>query len=219
MLDVITLKKVIEILKKEYRNFREPIVTEIAEIDRDPYKVLIGCILSLRTKDAVTAAASEKLFKIASTPEKIIKLTPEKIVELIYPVGFYNTKAKNIIKVSEIILGKYGGKVPDDLDELLTLPNVGRKTANLVLTVGYRKPGICVDTHVHRISNRFGFVKTKNPVETEFALRKKLPQQYWIVYNDLLVSYGQNLCKPVSPFCSKCKINKLCEKIGLERSR
>ena len=218
-MDISVLKKVIKILKNEYKNFREPIVTEIAETDRDPYKVLIGCILSLRTKDEVTAVASERLFKIASTPEKMKELKPEKIAELIYPVGFYNTKARNIIKVSEILLDKYNGKVPDDLEELLTLPNVGRKTANLVLTVGYRKPGICVDTHVHRISNRFGFVKTKNPVETEFALRKKLPQQYWIVYNDLLVSYGQNICKPVSPFCSKCKINKLCEKIGVEKSR
>ena len=218
-MDISVLKNVIEILKNEYKNFREPIVTEIAETDRDPYKVLIGCILSLRTKDEVTAVASERLFKIASTPEKMKELKPQKIAELIYPVGFYNTKARNIIKVSEILLDKYNGKVPDDLEELLTLPNVGRKTANLVLTVGYRKPGICVDTHVHRISNRFGFVTTKNPVETEFALRKKLPQQYWIVYNDLLVSYGQNLCKPVSPFCSKCKINKLCEKIGVEKSR
>lgn len=218
-MDISVLKNVIKILKNEYKNFREPIVTEIAETDRDPYKVLIGCILSLRTKDEVTAVASERLFKIASTPEKMKELKPQKIAELIYPVGFYNTKARNIIKVSEILLDKYNGKVPDDLDELLTLPNVGRKTANLVLTVGYRKPGICVDTHVHRISNRFGFVTTKNPVETEFALRKKLPQQYWIVYNDLLVSYGQNICKPVSPFCSKCKINKLCEKIGVEKSR
>lgn len=218
-MDVNTIIKVIQILKEEYKNWREPIVTEIAERDRDPYKVLIGCILSLRTKDEVTAEASKKLFDEASTPEKMIKLPADKIAGLIYPVGFYNTKAKNIVKVSEIILEKYRGKVPDEIDELLKLPNVGRKTANLVVTVGYRKPGICVDTHVHRISNRLGFVKTKNPHETEFALREKLPLKYWITYNDLLVSYGQNLCKPVSPFCSKCKISHLCERTDVDKSR
>lgn len=214
-----TIIKVIKILKKEYKNWREPIVTEIAERDRDPYKVLIGCILSLRTKDEVTAEASKRLFEKASTPEEMINFSADKIAELIYPVGFYNTKSKNIIKVSKILLVEYNGRVPDEIDELLKLPNVGRKTANLVVTVGYRKPGICVDTHVHRISNRLGFVKTKNPHETEFALREKLPKEHWITYNDLLVSYGQNLCKPISPFCSECKISHLCERKGVDKSR
>jgi len=218
-MDVQTLEKVIEILKFEYKKFKEPIVTQIVEKDRDPYKVLIGCVLSLRTKDEVTSQAAGRLFNKVSNPYEMVKLSKEEISKLIYPVGFYNVKSKNVISISRILIEKYGGRTPDNLDELLKLPGVGRKTANLVLTVGYKKAGICVDTHVHRISNRLGFVKTKTPEKTEFELRKKLPLKHWIIYNDLLVTYGQNICKPISPLCSKCKVNHLCEKNSVTRAR
>lgn len=213
------LKKVIEILKKEYKRFEEPIVSQMAYQKSGPFKILISTVLSLRTKDAVTKEASIRLFKAADTPEKLLKLPAEKIEQLIYPVGFYKTKSKNIIDICNKLVNEYHSKVPDDIDELLKLKGVGRKTANLVVTMGYGKPGICVDTHVHRISNRLGFVKTKTPKQTEFALREKLDKKYWIIYNDLLVSYGQNICKPVSPMCSVCKIDKYCKKVRVTKSR
>ncbi len=219
MINNKTMEKILLILEKEYNKFEEPIISKLIKIERDPYRVLIGTIISLRTKDNVTKIASEKLFAKADTPKKMIKLKEKKIEKLIYPAGFYKTKAKNIIKVSEILLDKYSGVVPDTIDELLTLPGVGRKTANLVIALGYGKNAICVDTHVHRISNRLGYVRTKNPEETEFALREKLPVKWWIKYNDLLVVWGQNVCKPISPFCSKCKIEKYCEKKNVDKFR
>ncbi len=149
----------------------------------------------------------------------MIKLTTIKIEKAIYPAGFYKVKAKNIKKISQILIKKFNSKVPDDLDTLLTLPNVGRKTANLVLIEGFKKPAMCVDVHVFRLSNRFGYVKTKTPEETEFALREKLPKKFWKDYNWLLVAYGQTICKPISPFCSKCPINKYCKKVGVTTSR
>lgn len=173
----------------------------------------------MRTKDEVTAEASKRLFAIANSPSEMIKLSKEKIAKTVYPVGFYNTKARNILDISRLLIEKYNSHVPDTIEELLKFKGVGRKTANLVVTVGYNKPGICVDTHVHRISNRFGYVKTKTPEETEFALRKILPKRFWIEYNDLLVAYGQNICKPISPLCSKCKINKYCDKVGVIKHR
>ena len=196
-----------------------PVVTLIKERTKDPYQILISTILSLRTKDKVTHKASKKLFRAADTPEKMIKLSLKKIEELIYPVGFYHTKAKNIIEISKILINKYNGNVPDYLDELLQLPGVGRKTANLVITLGFGKDGICVDTHVHRISNRLGYVKSKNPFETEMQLREKLPREWWIKYNDLLVAFGQTICKPVSPLCSKCPIEIYCPKLGVKKHR
>ena len=216
-----SIPKIIEILKEEYKRFDEPIVSQIAYDVRaaSPFKVLISTIISLRTKDDVTKAASFKLFAVADTADELMKLPAEEIRSLIFPAGFYKTKAQTIIDVSRTIAEKYDGVVPDEIDELLKLKGVGRKTANLVVTLGYGKLGICVDTHVHRISNRFGYVSTKTPEETEFALRKKLPKKFWIVYNDLLVSYGQNLCKPISPFCSQCKISNYCERIGVIKSR
>tara|TARA_Y100000310_G_scaffold291943_1_gene320285 strand:- start:20389 stop:21069 length:681 start_codon:yes stop_codon:yes gene_type:complete len=213
------IEKIINLLKRDYPKFRTPIVTEYAEKTRNPFKVLISCLLSLRTKDETTAKASERLFGLASTPEEIVKLSEEKIRDAIYPVGFYKTKAKRIKEICERLIEEYNSKVPDSIDELLKLKGVGRKTANLTITQGYGKLGICVDTHVHRISNRLGLVKTKTPEKTEFALRELLPKKFWIVYNDLLVSYGQNVCVPISPFCSKCSISKFCERIGVERSR
>jgi endonuclease-3 len=149
----------------------------------------------------------------------MVRQTPEKIAETIYPVGFYRTKARNIIDISQKLIDEHGGQVPPDLDELLKLPGVGRKTANLVLTAGFNLPGICVDTHVHRISNRWGYVKTKTPEETEFVLRAKLPPEYWMEYNGLLVSMGQTICHPTSPWCSKCPLIQFCERVGVGRSR
>lgn len=184
-----------------------------------PFKVLVSTLLSLRTKDAVTEQASLRLFVLADTPEKILTLSAARIEKLIYPVGFYRTKARNLLAVSRILIDRYGSQVPDDLDTLLTLPGVGRKTANLVITVSYNKPGICVDTHVHRISNRWGLVRTATPDDTETALRRVLPKRYWIGFNDALVSYGQNLCVPISPFCSSCKLNALCPKVGVKIQR
>jgi endonuclease-3 len=208
----------LRILREEIKKFNVPIVSEVAA-DRDPYKVLISCILSLRTKDEVTKKASLKLFEYADTAKKMIQMDEAEIQKLIYPVGFYKTKAKRIIEMSHKILDEYGGKVPDTIDELLKLKGVGRKTANIVVTLGYAKLGVCVDTHVHRISNRWGYVKTKNPIQTEFALREKLPQEYWIEYNDILVTYGQNVCAPISPKCSICPIEKYCPKLGVAKHR
>ena len=191
----------------------------MAETYESPFRVLISCILSLRTQDATTAQASHRLFALADTPESMVKLTTQKIAKVIYPVGFYRTKAKVIREVCRVLIRDYSGRVPDDIDELLKLKGVGRKTANLVVTLGYRKPGICVDTHVHRISNRWGYVKTATPEKTEFALREKLPKSYWIEYNDLLVSFGQHLCRPISPVCSQCPVPKYCARVGVALHR
>ncbi len=200
------------------RAWKEPIVTQISH-EKDPFKVLVSCLLSLRTKDATTEAASGRLFAIAETPRGILALTPARIEKAIYPVGFYRTKARTLRAVSREILEQFGGRVPDDLDALLSLPGVGRKTANLVVTYGYDKPGICVDTHVHRITNRWGYVRTKSPNETEMELRARLPRRHWIPLNDLLVTYGQNHCTPISPHCSTCGVARWCARVGVGTSR
>jgi len=218
-MDTKTFVEVLTILQRESKEWDVPIVTLVAQRSNDPFQVLISTLLSLRTKDEVTAKASRKLFTEADTPDKIIAIGEEKIKKLIYPVGFYKRKAKNIIEVSKILIEQYSGKVPNSLDTLLTLPGVGRKTANLVITLAFNSPGICVDTHVHRISNRIGYVKTKSPEETEFALREKLPLKWWIPINDIFVAFGQALCRPVSPWCSKCAVNEYCEKRGVVQSR
>jgi endonuclease III len=191
----------------------------VAERDRDPFRVLIACILSLRTQDSTTGPASERLFAVAATPEAMLKVPAQRIARLIYPVGFYRTKARVILGICRDLLDRFGGRVPDTIDALLTLTGVGRKTANLVVTIGYGKSGICVDTHVHRISNRLGYVKTRTPEETEMALRAKLPRRYWIGYNDLLVSFGQNVCTPISPRCSGCPVRMLCRRVGVTTTR
>ncbi len=211
--------KVLALLEKEYNQNRIPIITKISKQKRDPFRILIGTILSLRTKDEVTAKASQRLFRAASTPEEMLKLSNIQIEKLIFPVGFYHRKAEHILQVCRILLDKYDGKVPDELDELLELPGVGRKTANLVIMLGYDKYGMCVDTHVHRISNRWDYVQTKTPEQTEFALREKLPKEYWKIYNDYLVSFGQHICKPISPHCSICPIEIFCPKKGVGKSR
>ena len=209
----------LKILRREIKQWKVPVVGTFAYGENAPFKILISTVLSLRTKDAVTEQASHRLFALADTPEKMLGLSISQIEKAIYPVGFYHTKARNIHAICRTLIDKYHGKVPDDLDELLSLKGVGRKTANLVLTVGYGKHGICVDTHVHRISNRWGLVKTKTPDETEMVLRKILPKKFWITFNDILVTYGQNLCVPVSPFCSKCKIRQYCPRKDVKISR
>ncbi len=209
----------LQILKAESLRWKPPIVGTFAGGPKGPFKVLISTVLSLRTKDKTTEEASLRLFSLADTPEKMLELSAGRLEKIIYPVGFYHTKSKNILQICSILINKYQGKVPDQLEDLLALPGVGRKTANLLITVAYGKKGICVDTHVHRISNRWGLVKTQTPNETEMALRKILPQKYWIGFNDLLVSYGQNLCVPVSPFCTRCKISGFCPKKGVKKSR
>lgn len=210
----------IRILKREVRQWQEPVVGVVArESGRDPFRILISCLLSLRTKDRTTSEASARLFALAGDPRSMLRLSAHRIERAIYPVGFYRTKTRQIQKICRRLLDEHDGLVPDSIEELIALPGVGRKTANLVVTVGYGKPGICVDIHVHRISNRWGYVRTRNPKETEEALRKKLPARYWIIYNDLLVPYGQNICQPISPFCSRCKLISYCDRVGVTRSR
>ena len=218
-LDAIAVSKALRILRREAPKWNAPIVGFIAVQTGDPFRTLIGCILSLRTKDETTAVASQRLFDRAATPEAILELTPETLEKLIYPVGFYRTKAKAIHGICRDLIDKFGGVVPDEIDELLKLKGVGRKTANLVVTEAYGRPGICVDTHVHRISNRWGFVKAKTPDKTEVELRKVLPARHWLEYNGLLVAFGQTICHPTSPWCSRCKIADLCPRIGVTRSR
>lgn len=210
----------IRIVRREVRRWQEPVVGVVArESGRDPFRILISCLLSLRTKDKTTSEAGARLFALAHTPAALLNLPLKTIERAIYPVGFYRTKARSIHAICRRLLDVYGGTVPDSIEELVTLSGVGRKTANLVVTVGYGKPGICVDIHVHRICNRWGYVKTRTPEETEEALRRTLPKRYWITFNDLLVPYGQNLCQPVSPFCSRCKLIEYCDRAGVKRSR
>jgi len=213
LIDNSNISEVLSIVRKAVSKFERPAVSVVA--NRDPFKVLIATILSARTKDDVTIKASRKLFSAADNPQDMLKLGEEKISELIYPVGFYRNKAKNIVQICKELVEKYNGKVPDSMEELLKLKGVGRKTANLVLILGYDKMGICVDTHVHRITNRWGYVKTRTPEETEMELRKKLPKKHWKEINELLVSFGQHICKPVKPQCNTCPVQKLCPRIGV----
>lgn len=194
-----------------------PSVSKIAEANRDPFKVLISTVISLRTKDQVTSEASARLFAQAGTPAEVADLTEEEISQLIYPAGFYRTKAANIRSIAQSVVDR--GGVPDDMETLLSLPGVGRKTANLTLNLGFGIDGICVDTHVHRISNRMGWVRTKNPDATEFALMDVLPKTHWIEINELLVAYGQSIRTPISPKCSQCGFNENCLKVGVEKKR
>lgn len=206
-------------LQREAPRWRPTALADVAERSRDPFRVLIACLLSLRTKDETTGPASDRLFALADTPENMSRLDPRQIERAIFPVGFYRTKARVVLGVSRDLIERFDSRVPSSIDALLTLKGVGRKTANLVVTQGFGKPGICVDTHVHRISNRLGYVKTKSPEETERALRAKLPRRYWIGYNDLLVSFGQNICLPVSPRCSACPVRVWCPRVGVKRFR
>lgn len=209
---------VFDILNEEVKQWKVPAVTLVAR-RRSPFQVLISCIISLRTKDEVTGQASKSLYALADNPKDMLSLSEGQVADAIYPAGFYRNKAGQILDISRRLVEEFDSEVPDDIDELLKFKGVGRKTANLVVTLGYNKPGICVDTHVHRITNRWGYVKTKTPDETEFALRKKLPKEYWIPINDILVTYGQNLCTPISPHCSRCRLYDYCDRAGVEKSR
>lgn len=216
---MVTNRHIDEVLATLRRLVRPWGVPVVGRYRQDPFTTLISCLLSLRTKDATTHAASERLFRLARTPQQMARLSPRTIERAIFPVGFYRTKARTVRAVCRTLLTRYGGRVPDDLDELLRLKGVGRKTANLVVTLAFHKDGICVDTHVHRISNRWGYVTTKTPEHTEMALRRTLPRRYWQVYNDLLVTFGQHLCHPTSPWCSRCPLDRLCAKRGVTHSR
>ena len=213
------IRKVIHLIEKEVAKWELPIVSSLAEEHSGPFPILISTILSLRTKDEVTAKAAERLLALAGTPEEMLKLSEGKIIKAIYPVGFYRNKAKTILHISRELIDRFHSRVPDTIEQLLTLKGVGRKTANLVVALGYNKEGLCVDTHVHRISNRLGYVKTKTPDETEFALRKKLPSKYWLRYNTLMVAFGRHVCVPISPFCSRCPVFAYCDRVNVVRSR
>jgi len=211
------IDNIVQILKARYHDDTSALM-DVSNA-RDPFRVLISCILSLRTKDEVTAKATKRLFARAKTPAEMLNLTKEEIEAAIYPVGFYHRKAEQILEICRVLIGQYDSRVPDELEELLNFKGVGRKTANIVVTMGYNKLGVAVDTHVHRISNRIGLVATETPHQTEFALREVLPQKYWIIFNDLLVMHGQNICTPISPKCSMCPISAYCERVGVGRFR
>ncbi|MCF8037774.1 MAG: endonuclease III [Desulfohalobiaceae bacterium] len=213
------IHRFISLLREFYPQSKAPVVSLAAEKGRTPFEILAATLLSLRTKDDITTEAATRLFNKANTPEQISRLDQKVLAALIYPVGFYQTKAGRLREISRILLEKHQGRVPDTLEELLQLPGVGRKTANLVLIEGFKKPGLCVDTHVHRINNRVGYVATRTPEETEFALREKLDRRYWREYNKLLVAFGQTMCKPVSPFCSRCPVFFMCPRVGVTSSR
>lgn len=210
---------VCRILKNYVKRFNFPIVDLVEKKTKSPFHVLVSTILSARTKDKTTAAASNRLFKKARNPKDLEKLSVKEIKELIYPVGFYKNKAKLLKKLPKALREQFNGKIPKTVEELLKLPGVGRKTANLVVVIAFKKPAVCVDVHVHRIMNRVGYVKTKTPFETEFALRKKLPKKYWATINSILVAFGQNHCLPVSPYCSTCPVGRYCNRIGVKKSR
>ena len=209
-----------EILRQTVEEWRSiPYVTECANITRDPFRILISTILSLRTKDETTGAASVRLFSLADTPQTMARLLPAAVERAIFPVGFYKTKTHTILNLCRVLIDEYDGRVPDEIDDLLKLKGVGRKTANLVVTLAFGKPGICVDTHVHRICNRLWAIGTKNPELTETWLRSHLPGKYWIEINTWMVTFGQQMCQPVSPWCSKCPLYSHCQRWGVTHSR
>ena len=208
------MKKILNGMHKTMMAVNPPRYTALEELHQaetaSPFKILIGTVLSARTRDENTTKAVTKLFKVYDTPQKLAKAKVKDVEKMIKSVGFYHVKSKRIIEVANIILSKYHGKVPADIDKLVEIPGVGRKTANCVLVYAFEKPAIPVDTHVHRISNRLGLVNTKTPEETEMELREKVPKKYWLPINNTFVMYGQNICKPISPMCNVCKIRNNC---------
>jgi endonuclease-3 len=206
-------------LRRALPSWQAPVMTEMAAAGADPFQILVGCLLSLRTRDETTGPASRRLFRKARTPAGLLRLSPRTIERAIYPVGFYRTKARTLRKLARLLQDRHGGRVPSDLDQLLALPGVGRKTANLVVTEAFARPGICVDTHVHRIMNRWGYVRTRTPDATEQALRARLPRRHWRGLNTLLVAFGQTICRPLSPRCSECPVAEGCPRLGVGRAR
>lgn len=211
--------RVMGILRRRAATWDAPIFTSGGSTTRDPFRTLVGCILSLRTKDETTAPAAARLFALVRTPAALERLPARRIARVIYPVGFYRTKARTLRRLCRQLRVCHAGRVPDTLEALLALPGVGRKTANLVLTHAFRRAGICVDTHVHRITNRWGYVRTRTPHETEMALRQRLPRRHWLDINEILVALGQTICRPLSPRCSGCPVASYCARVGVERWR
>ena len=207
----INIDKIVELLKKAKQPQSD--FVKLMDSFKDPYLVLIACILSLRTNDKTTYPATLRMLELGKTPKDFANCDVKELEKAIYPVGFYSNKAKQIVELSKILVEKYNSEVPDSIEELCKFNGVGRKTANLTLSLGFNKPAICVDVHVHRIFNRIGYVNTKNPDDTEFKLREILPEKYWIDINTLLVTHGQNICKPQKPMCDKCPIEKFCNKV------
>ena len=213
------MTRALAVLRRAMPAWRAPVVAAFARERRDPFSILVSCLLSLRTRDETTGPASRRLFRLARTPAALLRLSPRTIERAIYPVGFYRTKARTLRALARLLLERHRGGVPADLDALLALPGVGRKTANLVLTDAFGLPGICVDTHVHRITNRWGYVTTRTPSATEMALRATLPRREWRGLNTLLVAFGQTICRPLSPRCSSCPLNAVCPRRGVGRAR
>jgi endonuclease III len=214
------IDEVFAVLTEEARRYKAPLVTGmVAKRGRDPFRVLIATIMSARTRDEQTESASTRLFAAYPDASALSEAPAPHVEELIREVGFFRAKARNVVGTAHALETRHGGRVPNDMDALLALPGVGRKTANLVITLGFGEPGICVDTHVHRITNRWGYVDTRDPEETEMTLRRTLPAEHWIPINDLLVTYGQNHCAPTSPRCSTCRLVPWCDRRGVTRSR
>jgi exodeoxyribonuclease-3 len=209
------LEDILPLLEREVSSYRVPVVDLIAAQTRDPFKILVATMLSARTKDEVTATASRRLFSRAGTVDELARLTVEELEKLIYPVGFFRSKAQYLSQLPVVLRERFGGTVPEDIESLLALPGVGRKTANLVVAVAFNKPAICVDTHVHRIMNIWGVVRTATPVQTEMALRQILPERFWTSVNSILVAFGQGTCTPLRPHCDRCVITARCPKIGV----
>jgi endonuclease III len=210
---------VMAILEREMARYPTPLIDAMDEEQKTPYQILVATVLSQRTKDTLTAQVAPRLFATASTPQAMVQLTEEELAERIYPIGFYRTKARSILALSRELITQYASEVPDTLEALVALPGIGRKTANLILTNAYNKPGICVDTHVHRICNRWNYVQTQTPLQTEMALREQLPTRYWKPINRLLVTLGQHVCHPTSPRCSGCPIAPYCARHDVTRHR
>jgi endonuclease III len=204
---------------RRYEGLSPAAMSQIAGRRHDPFEILVGTLISLRTRDEVTVPATRRLLALAPDPDRLEHLKRSRIEKAIYPAGFYHTKARRLVEIARLLRERHGGKVPDTMEELLALPGVGRKTANLVLLLGHGIAALCVDTHVHRISNRLGFVATRSPAQTEAALRERLPKASWWDYNELLVSFGKRVCTPLSPRCSICPIEARCPRRGVGRSR
>ncbi|MBD3209596.1 endonuclease III [Candidatus Woesearchaeota archaeon] len=215
----VNIDKIYDVLAREYPKWRVPVANLVDAQTKDPFKVLVGTLLSAQTRDEVTAVVCQKLFKKIKHYKDLEKIDVKSLQELIYPVSYYRTKAKHLKILARKLREEFDGVVPDEVDELVKLPGVGHKTANVTLATAFKKPAIGVDTHVHRLSNRFGYVKTKTRYETEMKLREILPKKYWVKYNTYLVALGQRICHPTSPKCSMCPLNKLCKKVGVTRSR
>jgi endonuclease-3 len=211
--------RILRALKRAVRAWNPTAVAALVQDGGDPFRVLVACLISLRTTDTVTGPAADRLFRLADTPEALLRLRAAAIARAIYPAAFYRVKARTLRALCRRLLDEHGGRVPDTIEDLLRLKGVGRKTANLVVTLGYGRPGICVDTHVHRIANRLGWVHTRAPEQTEIALRATLARRHWVSLNDLLVAFGQHCCRPMSPHCSRCPIGAWCPRVGVARHR